>query len=413
MTKTRKRVVLTGVGVVTPLGCNKDTFWNALRQGTSAISELTKLDASVYASNRATHVLGLDDLPEAHDPALSNQGMAVAYSCAAARLCLEDANVVPTCDNADIGVVIGTTMGNQDVVERVVDRFDLERDTEINSEAGEVLTAFRPSAMSLAVSKRFGLCGPSMVFPTACAAGNYALGAAASLVSSGRATQVLAGGADPYSRTCYTIFQRLGASTPDSCKPFGSDRTGIVVGEGAAMLMVEERDHAIKRGARIYAEVTGYALTSDAHHRTAPHPEGRGAVQAMNQALTRAGLDPRDIDYVSAHGTGTQANDSCEAIAMGEVFQEELGGVAVSSIKSMLGHCMGAASAIENVACALAIHSGWIPPTISTTEIDPAFPANLDLVTGHARESSVRHAMNNAFAFGGCVSSVILSSHNA
>ena len=237
------------------------------------------------------------------------------------------------------------------------------------------------------------------------------MGAASSLVRSGRAKQVIAGGADPFSRTCYTIFQRLGASTPDVCRPFGADRTGIVVGEGAAMLMVEDRDHAIARGARIYAEVTGYALTSDAHHRTAPHPEGRGAVQAMTQALSNAGLEPGHIDFVSAHGTGTQANDSCEAVAMSEVFGDRVSKVPVNSIKSMLGHCMGAASAIENVACVLSIHSGWIPPTISTTEQDPTFPRPVDLVVDQPRETRVNHIMNNAFAFGGCVSSVILSAH--
>lgn len=411
MTDSKRRVVITGVGVVTPLGCDKETFWGNLLQGKSGVGELSKLDPGPYQNTRSAEVSGFEELPEASDPALEEQGMAVSYSCAAARMCLEDAGLEKQVSGKNIGVVIGTTMGNQDVAERVIDQFDVKPGDTLNDEAAHKLTGFRPSELSLQVSRRFNLTGPTMVFPTACAAGNYALGAASSLVRSGRAKQVIAGGADPFSRTCYTIFQRLGASTPDVCRPFGADRTGIVVGEGAAMLMIEDREHAIARGARIYAEVTGYALTSDAHHRTAPHPEGRGAVQAMHQALSNAGLSASDVDFVSAHGTGTQANDSCEAIAMAEVFGRKLRDVPVNSIKSMLGHCMGAASAIENVACALSIHSGWIPPTISTTELDPSFPEPVNLVTGKPKETRVNHVMNNAFAFGGCVSSVILSAH--
>jgi 3-oxoacyl-[acyl-carrier-protein] synthase II len=248
-----------------------------------------------------------------------------------------------------------------------------------------------------------------MTFPTACAAGNYAIATSALLISSGRADMMLAGGADPFSRTCYTIFYRLGASTPGQCRPFSADREGMVVGEGAAMLVLEELEHAKARGARIYAELTGHGLACDAHHRTGPHPEGRGAVQAMHSALARAQLRPSDISYISAHGTGTPANDSSEAAALAGVFGEHVGQVPVSSIKSMIGHCMGAASAIEAVVCCLAVRDGVVPPTATSDTSDPKFGRTLDIIPRQSRRLVVEHAMSNAFAFGGCVSSLIIS----
>lgn len=404
------RVVITGLGVVSPLGSSLEQYWQQLVGGKSGIAQLTKLDASVYPRPRAAEVRDFADLPEAADSELSAFGHAVGYAVAAARMALADAGLVvdPARVN-DYAVMVGTTMGNQDIVERVIDRYDLSEDKPTHPAMAQQLGYFSPALLSSEVARRFHCYGQSATLVNACAAGNYTVGLAFDRIRTGRNKMILAGGADPFSRTCYTIFHRLSASSADVCRPFDENRTGMVVGEGAAMLVLEDYEHAVARGATIYAEVTGYALTCDAYHATAPHPEGRGAIQAMKQALDMAGLAPTDIDYVSAHGTGTQANDSSEAEALYQVFGTALPTTPVSSIKSMLGHCMGAASALEAVACALALRHQQLPPTINTETIDTSFPSPLDVVPTQARVAKLTNLMSNAFAFGGNVSCVIFS----
>lgn len=407
---TMKRVVITGVGVVSPIGSSKDAFWEGLCNSVNGVSKLTKLPNALYPRDQAAEIKDWSTLPEALDEQLKPYGQAVAYAVAATRMALADAGLAPRlADGNECGVLIGTTMGNQDVVERTIDRFDLHETSQLSKEEGQGLAHFGASLLSTVVARRFGCQGGAMTFVNACAAGNYAVGNGFARIRSGQESMVLAGGADPFSRTCYTIFHRLNASSASDCRPFDQEREGMVVGEGAAMLVLEEYEHAVARGARIYAEVTGYALSCDAYHATAPHPEGRGAVAAMQRALEVAGLAPADIDYVSAHGTGTAANDQSEAVAMHRVFGERIATLPVSSIKSSLGHCMGAASAFEAVACALALHHQIAPPTINTTRIDSAFPTTLDVIAGHAREMPMRHAISNAFAFGGNIATVVFS----
>ena len=242
------------------------------------------------------------------------------------------------------------------------------------------------------------------MIPTACAAGNYAIAHALDVLWSGRAEVMLAGGADAFSRITYTGFHRLGAIAPERCQPFDRNRKGMISGEGAAVLVLEPAERARARGARIYAEAVGYGLSCDAHHMTAAHPEGEGAARAMERALADAGVSPEDVSYISAHGTGTPTNDRLEALAVKRVF----GGIAartpMSSIKSMIGHTMGAASAIEAAVCALALSEDRIPPTMNLEEPED----DLDYVPNAARELPVRLAMNNAYAFGGNNASVIL-----
>ncbi|WP_407330675.1 beta-ketoacyl-[acyl-carrier-protein] synthase family protein [Enterovibrio sp. 27052020O] len=404
-----KRVVITGLSVVSPLGCEKEMFWQRLMRGESGIGTLTKLDATLYPRPLAAEVSGWEQLPESQDESLLPFGQAVAYTVAASRMALEDAQLNNPENSNDFGVIVGTTMGNQDIVERVIDKYSLTEESTADAILADELDYFSPAILSAEIAKRFGFQGSSMTLANACAAGNYSVGLAFDRIRTGRNSVILAGGADPFSRTCYTIFHRLNASTAERCQPFDKDRDGMVVGEGAAMLVLEDYDHAVARGAHIYAEVKGYSLTCDAHHATAPHPEGEGAVMAMNEALSMASLTPSDIDYVSAHGTGTPANDVSEAIALHTVFGDSLSQTPVSSIKSMLGHCMGAASAIEAAVCAMAIERQMLPPTINTSNIDPAFPVAFDVVPSEGRQADVTHILSNAFAFGGNVSSVIFS----
>jgi 3-oxoacyl-[acyl-carrier-protein] synthase II len=253
-----------------------------------------------------------------------------------------------------------------------------------------------------------GFAGINMTIPTACAAGNYAIAYAFDVLRSGRADVMLAGGADAFSRITYTGFARLGAIAPDICRPFDRNRKGMIPGEGAAVLVLEPLALALARGARIYAEVAGYGLSCDAHHITAAHPEGHGAVRAMEKALAHCGMPPDAVSYISAHGTGTPTNDQRETVAVKQVFKEAAYHIPISSIKSMLGHTMGAASAIEAATCALAILHGRIPPTMHLEEPDPE--CDLDYVPNAAREHTVHVAMNNAYAFGGNNSSVLLKS---
>jgi 3-oxoacyl-[acyl-carrier-protein] synthase II len=252
-----------------------------------------------------------------------------------------------------------------------------------------------------------GFSGETMMIPTACAAGNYAIAHASDLLRAGKADLMLAGGADSYSRITYTGFARLGAIAPEVCQPFDRNRKGMVPGEGAAMLLLELKEHAVARGARIYCEVAGYGLSCDAHHMTAAHPQGEGAARAIRMALEQSGFAPEDVDYISAHGTGTPTNDRLETIAVKKVFGQHAYKVPISSIKSMLGHTMGAASAIEAAVCALAITEGRIPPTANWKDQDPE--CDLDYVPNMARKHNVRIAMNSAYAFGGNNSSVIFA----
>jgi 3-oxoacyl-[acyl-carrier-protein] synthase II len=247
------------------------------------------------------------------------------------------------------------------------------------------------------------------VIPTACAAGNYALAHASDAIRYGEATLMLAGGSDAFSRITYTGFARLGAIAPARCQPFDKLRKGMVPGEGAAILVLEHRDRAIARGAKIYAELVGYGLTCDANHMTAPH--GDGAARAMQIAMTDAGVRPDEIGYISAHGTGTAVNDRIETMAVKQAFGDAAYRVPMSSIKSMLGHTMGAASAIEAAACSLAVRDDRIPPTINFENPDPE--CDLDIVPNAARHVPVELSMNNAYAFGGNNASVIFRKHHA
>jgi 3-oxoacyl-[acyl-carrier-protein] synthase II len=237
------------------------------------------------------------------------------------------------------------------------------------------------------------------MIPTACAAGNYAIGYGFDLIRTGRTDLMLAGGADPFSRITYMGFARLGAIAPQRCQPFDKNRQGMVPGEGAAVLVLEPLENAKARGAKIYAEVLGYGVSCDSHHMTAAHPQGDGAMRAMAMAIRESGVTINDIEYISAHGTGTPTNDRVESLAVRRLFGAHADKVPMSSIKSMIGHTMGAASAIEAVACALAIDTGVAPPTINYEEPDPE--CDLDYVPNQARRINPRVVLNNAYAFGG------------
>ena len=396
------RIAVTGLGLVTPVGTGRREVWESLLSGRCGTGPVKSFDTSAYRVDRGAEVDGFD--PEAYLRNLDPDGMGRAsqLAVAAARLALADGGLEPSDLPAPerCGVVMGTTSGEPREVERFDDACVAG---ELEGLEADFMGRYPCHVIAAHIAAEVGFQGINTMIPTACAAGNYAIAYAYDLLAAGRAELMLAGGADAFSRITYTGFARLGAIAPDLCRPFDRRRGGMIPGEGAAVLVLEPLDRARRRGATVYAEVAGYGLSCDAHHMTAAHPQGAGAVRAMERALTAAGARRGQVSYVSAHGTGTATNDRLEAIAVGQVFGD--GAPPISSIKSMLGHTMGAASAIEAAACCLAIRSGRVPPTLHFQEPDPG--CTLDFVPNAAREVPVELAMNNAYAFGGNNASVL------
>ena len=401
----RKRVAVTGIGVVTPVGTGREPFWRALLAGESGIAPVTSFDTSRFKVHLGAEVRGFDPAPwcRRRDPA--ELGRASQMAVAAARLALADAGIeLDEIEPERAGVAMGTTSGEPIEVERFDDTLLGDGRDAIGS---ALATRYPCHRIPGQVAGELGFAGVNVMLPNACAAGNYAVAFARDALASGRADLMLAGGADSFSRITYTGFARLGAITTDRCAPFDRERKGMVPGEGAGVLVLETLESARARGARVYAEVAGYGLSCDAHHMTASHPEGEGPARAMTQAFADAGLSPEQVDYISAHGTGTTTNDRLETLAVKRAFGAAAARVPMSSVKSMLGHTMGAASALEAAVCCLAIAEGWVPPTINYQHPDP--DCDLDCVPNQARRLPVKVAMNNAYAFGGANASVLFA----
>ncbi|WP_405778537.1 beta-ketoacyl-[acyl-carrier-protein] synthase family protein [Streptomyces sp. NBC_00859] len=382
------RVVVTGLGVLTPIGETLKEFWDAAVRGVVGTRPLDRPDAADFAGRLAGEVRGF--------AAPRGDGdRATRLAVAAASAATSDAGLAPwTGDPSRAGVCFGTLLGNRAALEPAVTQF--HRDAE--SGAGTQPARPRPVVgLADAVAREHGFLGPSSVVATACASGNSALAYAGEAIRAGRADVMVAGGADELSTGIMMMFASLRSLTDDALRPFDRNRSGLVVSEGAAALVLESYEHARRRGARVYAELAGWASACDAHHMTSPHPQGRGARRSLERALAMSGVPLDRVGHISAHGTGTPSNDSVEAAAVRAVFGEH--GPAVSSLKGALGHTQGAASAIEAVACVLALRDGVIPPT--ATLVDPDPDCAVDLVYGAAREAPLDVVVNNAFGFGG------------
>ena len=389
------RVAITGIGVVTSIGIGKDEFWKNLLAGKSGISEVQRFDTSKFSLKRAGEIKNFkseDFIPKK----LSNRiGRGSQLAIAATKLALSDSEIVAkSAKNEGVGVIIGTTMGEAPSIE-LIDRFWTEKG-EKDVYTSNVLN-FPVNNLSDNVGYFFSFTRDNLVVPTACAAGNYALGYAFDLIRTGRRTLMLAGGADPLSRLAFTGFQRLFAMAPEKCQPFDKNRKGMMVGEGAAILVVENLEDAKKRNANIYAEILGYGLSCDAFNMTIPSQNGIRKV--IEKAIRNSGIKKEEVGYISAHGTGTGPNDKTETAAIKDVFGDLSKDIAVSSIKSMLGHTMGTASALEAISCCLALRDGMLPPTINYESPDPE--CDLDYVPNEARKKDIKVALNDSFAFGG------------
>jgi 3-oxoacyl-[acyl-carrier-protein] synthase II len=361
---------------------------------------MTRFDPDGLMSRKAGEVTDFDEARYIRRVDPAQLAHSSRFAAAAARMAVEDAGVaVEGSDRA--GVCLGIVMGNRPALDPWA--CACANGGGSAGPAGPARRSHDSSELIWATAAELGLRGPSVVIPTACAAGNSAIAYACDAIESGRADVMLAGGADELSFAMCLMFNSMRALDPDVVRPFDAHRKGLIIGEGAGVLVLESAEHQRARGASSYGVVAGHGNFSDAHHMTAPHPEGLGALRSMEGALRMADLGPADIDFVSAHGTGTPANDRVEA----QAIRGLVGDAPVTSTKSQLGHAQGAASALEAIVCLLAMRDGLIPPTANVTELDPE--CDVDLVTGVARETTVDVALNNAFGFGGNICCVVFA----
>lgn len=391
-----RRVVITGIGVISALGHNSAAFWDRLSEGASGIGPLQSVDCSQFRFRNGAEVR--DYRPEHHfEPReLDFLDRFAQFAVIAARQAVADAGVEWTPElRRRTAIVTGSCVGGQTTEDAAF--ADVYRDGR-----GRVHPMTIPRIMANAgasqISLELGVTGPVFTVSTACSSSNHALGQAFWMVRDGAAERALAGGSEaPFSFGNLKAWEALRVVSPDTCRPFSKGRRGMILGEGAAMLVLEPLEAAVARSAKIYAEVVGFGMSSDAYHITQPSVEG--PAQAMRAALEDAGLAPEAIGYINAHGTGTQANDPTEAAAIRAVFGPHADRLAVSSTKSMHGHTLGAAGAIEAVATVLALRHGLLPPTANFLEPDPE--CDLDVVPNQARRAEVEYALSNSFAFGG------------
>ncbi len=400
----RERVVVTGMGVVSPVGTGLEAFWSALVAGRSGIGPITRFDASEFATRIAGEVRDFDPTRYLDKKEARRMDRFTQFAVAAAGMALEDAGLgTGGLDRDRVAVILGCGIGGIETLEdqaRVL----------VNRGPGRISPFFVPmmipnmAAGQIAIT--FGFRGPNVTTVTACASGANAIGDAFKMIQRGQVDVAVTGGTEapitPLSVAGFCAMKALSTRNGEperACRPFDAGRDGFVMSEGAAVLVLEGLSHARRRGARIYAEVLGYGSSCDAYHITAPDPEGAGAALAMAAALADAGLGPQDIDYINAHGTSTPLNDRLESLAIKQVFGSRAYRIPVSSTKSMIGHLLGAAGAIEAVATILTMVRGVIPPTINYEEPDPE--CDLDYVPNVARPARVDRALSNSLGFGG------------
>lgn len=399
----RSRVVITGIGVVSSIARGTDAFMRALASGDSRVTPIHSFDTQGYPYSNATEVSYLRAGVPEYDALAVEHGRSSIFAILAAREAIDDSGLDTwALQAAGAGTILGTTDGESQEIDSIIRQW-FAAGTPEHVPADTWARTF-PNRITDAVCAELGLCGESLLIANACAAGNFAIGYACDLIRAGEASIMLCGGVDSVCRKTFTGFFRLGAITPNVCRPFDANRMGILTGEGAAIMVLESLESAQARGAAIYAEVRGYGANCDATHMVVPN--ANSIATCVHRAHADAGVEPYQIDIVSAHGTGTRTNDQVEAAAMLDVF----GPVPppIVSIKSMIGHTMGAASAMGAVACALAIRHGFIPPTINYETPDPDCP--VDCVPNIGRRQPVRIAQNNGFAFGGNNAILVLGS---
>jgi 3-oxoacyl-[acyl-carrier-protein] synthase II len=411
-TPEQRRVVVTGMGLVTPLGTGVEKNWDALIAGRSGIRRISRFsNLEAYPSQIAGEVPDFSPADFIEPKEIKKMDLFIQYAVAAAVMAMTDSGLKIDTELAEqVGVIIGVGLCGIDTIETT-------KEAILQGGPRKISPFFIPKVISnLApgqIAIRHGAKGINLTPTSACASGTHAIGEAYHFIRRGLQDAVITGGAEsaitPLAVGGFAAMKALSTRNDEperASRPFDRDRDGFVIAEGSGVLILEERERALQRGAKIYAEVVGYAANGDAHHMTAPAPEGEGAARCMRLALKDAGLAPTDVDYINAHGTSTEYNDANETMAIKKVFGEQAAKLAVSSTKSMTGHLLGAAGAVEGVFSALSLHHGLIPPTINYDNPDPQ--CDLDYVPNEARKADLKVVLSNSFGFGGTNACVIL-----
>lgn len=390
-----KRVVITGIGVISPIGIGKNDFWQAIVQGRSGISKVSSFDTRDADCHYAGEVKKFNPYSILPDKTILRCSRHIQFFILASYMSKEDAGYLKFAPMPEkTGAIFGALCGESDleiILEALVNKVPMNN---IGKET--IANVFLRNRASI-IADYFKIRGTSSVISTACAGGNYAISYAFDLIRSGALDSALAGSSDCLSKSVFFGFNRLYAMAPRVCRPFDKNRQGMLMGEGSATLFLETLDSALRRGANIYAEILGYGLSCDAHSLAIPKEDG--IKKAISKALESSGVDTSQVDYISAHGTGTYANDKAECAAIKQVFGKRHNKIPVSSIKSMIGHAMSAASSIQAVACCLALQKGVIPPTINFKTRDPE--CDIDCVPNKSRKKDINVILSNSFAFGG------------
>ena len=411
MTQLNRRVVITGMGLICGSGNSRKEVWANLLSGRSAIGQITKFDTSAFPVKIASEVNGFDPLKFIEKKEVKKMDLFIHYAIAASQEAMDDSGLRINESNATrIGCFIGSGIGGFGVIEREHEKF-------LKGGPGKISPFFIPAAIvNLAagqVSIRFGAKGPNSATCTACSSGAHAVGDSFKIIQRGDADAMICGGAEaaitPMGVGGFAAMRALSTRNEEperSSRPFDADRDGFVIGEGAGVIILEELDSALKRGAKIYAELVGYGMSSDAYHITQPAEEGDGAVRVMTNALEDAGIQPHEVGYINAHGTSTYYNDKIETAAIKRVFGDAAYSIPISSTKSMMGHLLGAAGGVEAGIAAMSIRNQIIPPTANYEKPDPE--CDLDYVPNTARRADVRYALSNSFGFGGTNASLLM-----
>ena len=406
----KRRVVITGMGLVIPNGIGVKTAWRNVCEGKSGIGPITRFDTNGFDTKIAAEVKGFSPELYIDKKEIKKMDLFIQYAVGAAHEAIEDSRLKITGENADrIGVIVGTGLGGLPTLEKYHQILLEKGPSRISPFFIPMLIANLASGH---IAIRFGAKGPNTCVVTACATGAHCIGDAFRCILYGDADAIIAGGTEanltPLTIGGFNAMKALSTRNDDpqrACRPFERNRDGFVVAEGAGIVILEELEFALKRGARIYGEIVGYGYTGDAYHITAPSPDGDGAIRCMRMAMKDAGLKPEEVEYINAHGTSTPLNDKTETLAIKTVFGEHAKKIPVSATKSMTGHLLGAAGSTEAIFTLLSIYEGILPPTINYEEPDPE--CDLDYVPNVARRHSVKFGMSNAFGFGGTNATLI------
>jgi 3-oxoacyl-[acyl-carrier-protein] synthase II len=409
-----RRVVVTGLGAVTPVGVGAKAYWDAITAGRSGVGPLTLVDPEPVPSKVAAECLEFDPAASLGPKEAKRLDRSVQFGLTSAREAWEDARIEGAVDKDETGVVFATGIGG---ISSLLASEKVLHAKGPNRVSPFTVPQLMPNAAAGQIAMKLGLRGPNFCTTTACAASNHAIGLAFQAIRQGEAVAMIAGGSESaFVDIALVAFAQMTALATkfndrpeEASRPFDALRNGFVMGEGAGALILEERDHALRRGAQVHAELIGFGQSADAFHITAPSEDGSGAALAMTRALRSAGLEPDAVGYINAHGTSTPTGDASETRAIHLAFGDHAGRLAVSSTKSMIGHLFGAAGAVEGVATVLAVREGILPPTINQTDPDPA--CDLDYVPNQARKATVEVAMSNGFGFGGHNAVVVFRRH--